>query len=82
MPRRPDHPTSPQGALWDWRPDRSPRDPRRTWIRLLPSPRPFRHPVARELAEWTDAILFLETFAAWTAAHPDAGDVLATGGAS
>ena len=53
---------------------RSPRDPRRIWARLLPRQQAFRHPYARFLAEWADAILFMETFAAWRAAHPDAGD--------
>ena len=52
---------------------RSPRDPRRIWARLLPRPQTFRHPHARYLAEWADAILFMETFAAWVDAHPNAG---------
>ena len=53
---------------------RSPRDPRRIWARLLPRQQAFRHPYARFLAEWADAILFMETFAASRASHPDAGD--------
>ena len=54
---------------------RSSRDPRLVWARLLPRTASFRHPYARFLAEWSDAILFMETFGAWQAAHPDVGDL-------
>ena len=49
----------------------SPRDWRRTWAAVLPRLRTFRHPRAQFLAEWSDAILHLETWEAWIAAHPE-----------
>jgi hypothetical protein len=49
----------------------SPRDFRRTWAGLLPRLRTFRHPRARFLAEWADAILHHETYTAWLTEHPD-----------
>jgi len=73
MPRdqRPCEPSTRQPAPEET--GRSPRDPRRIWARLLPRQQAFRHPYARFLVDWSAAILFAETFAAWQAAHPDAG---------
>jgi hypothetical protein len=74
--RRPDHrKPDPQATLWDWQtdPGRSARDIRRTWTRLLPRIPGFTNPAAIELAAWSDAILFHETWAAWCAAHPEGG---------
>ncbi len=79
------HTVSPAAAAVSagWRDDRpSPRDPRRLWARLRPANITFKNPVAVELAAWADAILYHETWTAWIAAHPGAGDVLSTGGAS
>ncbi len=55
------------------RPERSPRDPRRVWMRLSRRPRPFTNPTAGYLAAWADAVLFLETWAAWQASHSEGG---------
>lgn len=52
--------------------DRSPRDPRRLWARLLPRPT-FTNPTAVYLAAWADAIQHAETWEAWIAAHPEGG---------
>jgi hypothetical protein len=57
-----------KGSARDKRPDA--RDPRRVWAQLLPRPQVFRHRRARDLAEGAETILFMETFAAWQAAHP------------
>jgi hypothetical protein len=73
MPRRPDPtaaPTARQEARGD-RPDA--RDPRRVWARILPRAGTFANARARELAEWADAVAHEDTFAAWAAAHPNAG---------
>lgn len=51
----------------------SPRDPRRAWTRLGPRPRAFTNPTAVYLAAWADAFRYLETWEAWTAAHPEGG---------
>jgi hypothetical protein len=74
--RPPDRTARAQGALWDWRPERSARGLHRTWSRLLPRQRVFRNPTARLLAEFADAIQSEAGWEAWAAAHPDAADVL------
>jgi hypothetical protein len=68
-PLHPNHPI-PGNALGD----RSPRAPRRVWARLTPPPR-FTSPAAVYLEAWAVAIVHLETWAKWCAAHPE-GDPL------
>ena len=51
----------------------SPRDWRRTLVRIMPRAETFANARARELAEWADAVGHEDTFAAWVDAHPNAG---------
>jgi hypothetical protein len=54
----------------------SPRDPRRTWARMLPRQRTFHNPAAQRLAEFADAIQSEAGWEAWLAGHPNATDPL------
>jgi len=60
-----------QEARDDHRP--SPRDWRRTLVRIMPRAETFTNARARELGEWAAAVAHEDTFAAWQAAHPNAG---------
>jgi hypothetical protein len=72
QPPKPTPTSSPrQEARDDHRP--SPRDWRRSLVRIMPRAETFANARARELAEWADAVLHEDTFAAWVDAHPNAG---------
>jgi hypothetical protein len=70
---------TPPGDATPARDDRpSARDYRRVWAQILPQTPAFKNRSAQLLAEFSNAVLNEEGWEAFSAAHPEAGDVLPT----